>query len=307
MISIVIPAYDRVDLLRLTLNSIKQQKDVEFEIIVIDDNSLGNDIYETCKEFSVIYYKNKNNYGAQVSRNKGVELSKYEYIAFVDSDDLWESENKLYEQYRVIKDEPNVSIIFTALKYIDISGNLIKESINSLDNGKLNTNFSSVILKKDIIGTYSSVMIRKKQFIEAGMCNINLPARQDWDLWIRLSKLGNAHVINNCFTLYRIHDNQISSGINKKLEGFSQLLSYHKKYFFNKKAISAFHFHLFKLILLQKISKIKSDGYNEVLKENNTAATIISFLVLILIYTPLINKFLINKLSGTYLFKGLVK
>ena len=139
-------------------------------------------------------------------------------------------------------------------------------------------------------------MIRKKQFIEAGMCNINLPARQDWDLWIRLSKLGNAHVINNCFTLYRIHDNQISSGVNRKLEGFSQLLSYHKKYFFNKKAISAFHFHLFKLILLQKISKIKSDRYNEVLKENNTAAKIISFLVLILIYTPLINKFLINKL-----------
>jgi glycosyltransferase involved in cell wall biosynthesis len=307
MISIVIPAFDRVDLLRLTLNSIKQQKGVEFEIIVVDDNSLGNDIYETCKEFSVIYYKNKNNYGAQVSRNKGVELSKYEYIAFVDSDDLWESENKLHEQYKIIKDQLNVSIIFTALKYIDIDGDLIKESVNSLDNGKLNSNFSSLILKKDIIGTYSSVMIRKKQFIEAGKCNINLPARQDWDLWIRLSKLGNAHLVSSCFTLYRIHDDQISSGVKRKIEGFSQLLAYHKKYFFYNKAIRSFYFNLFKLILLQKISKIKSDRYDELLKENNSAAKIISLLVIILIHTPWINKLLINKLSGTYLFKGLVK
>lgn len=305
MISIVIPAYDRADLLELTLESIVKQEGIEYEIIVIDDNSNTNDIFNICKKFNTIYHKNNKNLGAQVSRNKGVDLAKYNYIAFIDSDDLWENKNKLLEQLKILENHSNISIVFTSLKYIDINGNQLERKNIKLDNTLINKNFPHIILNKDVIGTYSSVMIRKNDFIECGKCNENLPARQDWDLWIRLSKIGNAHILDDIYTLYRIHDNQISSGINRKLDGFSQLLINHKKFFFDMNSKSIFYFHLSKLILLKKISKIESKNYNIVYKENRFIANIISILINILIYFPMSKNLLTKKLSSTYLFKGL--
>lgn len=305
MISIIIPAYDRVDLLRKTLESISKQIKINYEIIVIDDNSISNEIFNVCNEFDTKYYKNETNLGAQVSRNKGVELAKFEYISFIDSDDLWESEDKLLEQYKILKENNNISIVFTSLKYIDINGNNIEKDIQNLSNQDLNNNFSQMILKKDIIGTYSSVMIRKIDFLKCGKCNVNLPARQDWDLWIRLSKIGNAHLLNNIYTLYRIHDNQISSGIKRKLDGFSQLLLNHKNYFFNQDLKITFYSHLFKLILLKKFSKIESEYFILTHNNNKFISILFSNFIDLLINIPITRKLIIKKLSNTYLFKGL--
>lgn len=307
MVSIIIPAYDRVDLLKLTLESVLKQTEIVYEIIVIDDNSMSNEILEVCDAYNVTYLKNDTNSGAQVSRNKGVEKAKYNYIAFLDSDDLWEFPNKLKDQYQILKNNNDICLVFTSLKYIDINGNLIDKNISKLNNDDLDTNFANTILKKDIIGTYSSVMIRKKDFIKAGKCNINLVARQDWDLWIRLSKIGNAQIISDAFTLYRIHDNQISSGVNRKIDGFSQLLIDHKKYFFEKKLKHIYYYHLSKLILLQKVSKIESRNFNLLYKDNKLPSNIILTFIKIIMMIPFTKNILINKLSSTYLFKGLFK
>lgn len=307
MISIIIPAYDRADLLKLTLESIFKQEKIHYEVIVIDDNSNTDEIFNICKNFKVRYYKNENNSGAQVSRNKGVELSEFDYIAFLDSDDLWDNTNKLFEQYKILKSNNNISVVFTSLKYIDINGNNIKKDTQNLSNYDLNNKFPQIILKKDIIGTYSSVMIRKKDFIKCGKCNVNLPARQDWDLWIRLSKIGNAYLLSDIYTLYRIHDNQISSGIKRKLDGFSQLLLNHKNYFFNKNSRITFYFHLFKLILLERLSKIESAYFLSTYNDNKFVSIIFTYLINIFISFSFTRNLLIKKLSTTYLFKGLFK
>lgn len=304
-VSIVIPAYDRADLLELTLKSIIKQKGIKYEIIVINDNSNTDDIFNICKKFNTVYHKNERNLGAQVSRNKGVDLAKYNYIAFIDSDDLWESDDKLLEQVQILKNQPKISIVFTSLKYIDINGKQFEKNITQVDNNLINKKFANIILAKDIIGTYSSVMVRKEDFIKCGKCNENLPARQDWDLWIRLSKIGNAFILDNIFTLYRIHDNQISSGINRKLDGFSQLLINHKEFFFNMNLRSTYYYHLSKLILLKKISRIESKNYDIVYERNKFMANIISIIIHVLIYIPVTKNLLTKKLSSTYLFKGL--
>lgn len=305
MISIIIPAYDRADLLDETLYSISKQKNIDFEIIVVDDNSSNKEIYNICSKHNVKYYKNDVNSGAQVSRNKGVEVASFNYIAFIDSDDKWETETKLFNQYKILKENLNISVVFTALKYIDIKSKIFNISNLKISNNQLNNNFDKIILNKDIIGTYSSVMIRKKDFLESGKCNIDLPARQDWDLWIRLSKFGNAHCLMDEYTLYRIHDNQISSGVGRKIDGFAQLLINHKKYFFERNSKITFYYHLFKLILLQKFSGVLSEKFNKVCNENSIFFKISSFFLNIILAIPFIKNHFIKKLKTTYLFKGI--
>lgn len=307
MISIIIPAYDRADLLDETLTSILKQQKINYEIIVIDDNSTNNEIYNTCLKHNVQYYKNEKNSGAQVSRNKGVGLSKYDYIAFIDSDDKWETETKLYNQFNVLKNNLNISIVFTALKYIDIDSKIFDSSSLSFSNEELNNNFDKIILDKDIIGTYSSVMIRKKDFIECGQCNVNLPARQDWDLWIRLSKIGNAHCLFDDYTLYRIHDNQISSGAKRKLDGFSFLLLDHKDYFYEKNKVFTFNIHLFKVILLKIFSNDNSKFYDLLREANINKVKFFEYIILFILKMPYFKKILIQKIQKTYLFKGLFR
>lgn len=305
MISIVIPAYDRADLLDITLNSVTKQTGIKYEIIVVDDNSSFNDIYDVCKKYNVIYYKNTHNSGAQISRNKGVELASFEYIAFIDSDDLWETKDKLLNQYKVLKNNSNISIVFTALKYIDIKGKVFNISNLKFFNSELHNDFDKIILNKDIIGTYSSVMIRKKDFIECGKCNISLPARQDWDLWIRLSKLGNAHCLMNDYTLYRIHDNQISSGAKRKLDGFSFLLLDHQDYFYKKDKKGIFYVHIFKVILLKIFSKENSIYYDQLKVNNLSVFKKLEFIINLINKVPFFRNILIKKIKKNYLFKGL--
>ena len=306
MISIIIPVHNRADLLELTLTSIKRQLGIAYEIIVIDDNSSDIDIENITLQKGAIYLKNETNLGAQKSRNKGVMYSKYDYIAFLDSDDLWFDTSKLLKQYEVLTFHQDISIVYTSLEYIDANEQLISRQSTTPD--IIHNNFIKTILKKDIIGTYSSVMIRKSDFINAGMCNTNLPARQDWDLWIRLSILGNAYKLGYCFTQYRIHENQISSAHEKKIDGFAQLLLNHKNLFKRHKIILTFHKHLLKLILLSTIQNSTSINYQNLMKQEFPFSALyigIAKFVKFLLTLPIAGWPIKKLLASTYLFKGL--
>lgn len=91
MISIVIPLYNKAHTIVKTLDSVLVQNFNEFEIVIIDDGSTDNGI-ETIKKYTsdkrIIYYSQPNQ-GVSAARNKGIELSKFEHIAFLDGDDEW--------------------------------------------------------------------------------------------------------------------------------------------------------------------------------------------------------------------------
>lgn len=306
MVSIVIPAYNRADLLEKTLESVQKQKNIIFEVLVIDDNSNDSMIEEISRKYNVGYFKNKKNLGAQESRNLGVLEAKYDYISFLDSDDIWLSDNKLQKQYEVLKKHDDLSIVFTRLQFIDEEGNIL--STQEKVRNYYYHDFSTDILKKDMIGTYSSVMVRKDDFIQCGMCNIDLPARQDWDLWIRLSTYGKAYIINDVLVQYRMHPNQISANVGKKIDGFSSLLLLHEKRFIKNNQLFQYYKHLFKIMLLAHFANIENDKLDKLKDKNKKVSFFIKQLILILTFLlplPIIGKTIKNKLSKTYLFKGI--
>lgn len=303
MVSVIIPAYNRVDLLEIAICSVIKQE-IKFEIIIIDDFSDDNKIENLANKYSCSYYKNSKSFGAQASRNKGVSVAKYEYIAFLDSDDIWNGTTKLSRQVDVLKSNSNVSLVYTSIQKIDINGAYLSSDVYS-DSGYVNS-FLKKILHKDTVGTFSTVLIRKKDFIDVGMCDDVLPARQDWDLWIRLSTIGNAFRVVSELVEYRVHSNQISSSTNNKLTGYSLLLEKHQSKFAQFKL--AYLKNVFKLFLLSHITKttIKNKRVLKIVSPVFISMIDFSTLLISKIYLNRSINFLIpSKVKNSYLLKGL--
>ena len=120
-ISIVITYYKKRSFIYKTLKTIKKQTYKNYELIfVYDDNDLTDFKYikkliSNFKNYKIIV--NKKNYGVSYSRNIGIKFAKGSYVAFMDSDDIWESK-KLSTQLKIMR-EAKVDISYTSYKVID--------------------------------------------------------------------------------------------------------------------------------------------------------------------------------------------
>ena len=130
-VSIVIPTYNRGSLLVRLLESIRLQTYKNYEIIIIDDNSLNkekyNEIIENYKSIfeELIYVRNNKNMGAPYSRNRGIKLAKFDLIALVDDDEEW-LPDKLQKQVEVFdSSSKKVGIVYTWANVVDNSGRII--------------------------------------------------------------------------------------------------------------------------------------------------------------------------------------
>ena len=155
LVSIIIPYYKKKDYIKKTINSILKQTYKKFEIIIINDEpgELSKNILSFLKkkDSRIKIINNKKNIGAGKSRNKGINIAKGKYIAFIDSDDLWKK-NKLLKQIEFMR-KKNIEISHTSYEIID--DDLVtrgtrqaklmnyKELIKSCDIG-----LSTVIIKK---------------------------------------------------------------------------------------------------------------------------------------------------------------
>lgn len=153
-VSVIIPAYNCAGYISKAIDSVLNQ-DVELEIIVIDDNSTDNldEVMEKYRDNPALFYvKNSKNLGVAESRNKGVNLAKGNYIAFLDADDYWEKD-KLKKQLNALA-KTGAVICCTAREMVRPNGELtgrtipIKEKLTYRELLKHNSiNCSSVLLE----------------------------------------------------------------------------------------------------------------------------------------------------------------
>jgi teichuronic acid biosynthesis glycosyltransferase TuaG len=211
-VTIVIPYKKNLDYLFSALTSIFQQSYRNFKISIIYDNEDKSDLHEIKKFFKnkvikkKISYKiivNKKSLGAGYARNVGIKTSKTKYIAFLDSDDLWDK-NKLKIQVNYM--EKN-NILFSHTSYHIINANnkiisfrpaktkiLFKDLITSCDIG-----LSTVILK-------SSLLSKNKIFFP------KIKTKEDYVLWLRIVKEINIiKGLNKKLTYYRKTKGSLSS------------------------------------------------------------------------------------------------
>lgn len=97
MFSIIIPLYNKADYIAETLKSVLNQTYCDYEVIVVNDSSTDNSL-EVASSFQDerIHIYTKENEGVSAARNYGIMHAKYDYIAFLDADDIWESDYLAY-------------------------------------------------------------------------------------------------------------------------------------------------------------------------------------------------------------------
>lgn len=198
-VTVIIPAYNAEKFIEQTIDSVLAQTFRDFEIIVINDGS-NDKTAEIVNSygFSVRCIQTTNG-GVSRARNLGINNALGEYIAFLDSDDLWEP-TKLEKQVALLDENPHIGLCFTALERVDQNLKLIgkTEAHNYPDFCEALLLYSCVVT-----GSCSSVMLRTKIARQAGGFDTRFTNYEDWEYWLQLSLITEFAPISEYLVKYR--------------------------------------------------------------------------------------------------------
>ena len=180
-VSVVIPVYNRPDLLQRAVSSVSLQSFAPFEILVVDDGSspvieILNDLHS----IPVRILRNEQNQGVSAARNLGIREANGEWIALLDSDDEW-MEDKLQKQVHHIEQHKGLHAIHTREKWIRNGNEVIPPAYLN----KSPENLWERSLQHCLICP-SSVLLHKSIFEAIGLFNENLAVCEDYEFWLRL-------------------------------------------------------------------------------------------------------------------------
>lgn len=225
MLSILVPLYNAEAFIAQTLQSILDQTFQEWEVIVLDDCSTDKS-YEVAKEFSkkderFKVLKNEKNLGMMGNWNAGIDFCKREFFVKLDADDIWEN-TFLEKSMNILKNNPNVGIIFTKYINIDAKSNKIQNSEISLPDFAQNKAFNTIDLVKSgeekmlsysILRQGLSVM-KREIFDKIGKYRFLLTpqtqASTDTEFYFRIGCHYDIFCIDETLYLYRVHEKSIS-------------------------------------------------------------------------------------------------
>lgn len=226
-VSVIIPTYNRAHMVGRAIQSVLNQTYQDFELIVVDDGSTDN-TDEVVKGFDnerPRYIRYKENKGAQVARNTGLKAARGEYIALLDSDDEWLPE-KLEKQINKFKSvSNNVGLIYCGKTNINKKTGEILNEIVPTERGDV---FKNLINHNFTAG--STPLIKKLCFIKAGYFDTELPAFQDYDLWLRISMHYKFNFVAENLVKVCFHTTQITANVERRLQGAIIIFSKYQKY-----------------------------------------------------------------------------
>jgi glycosyltransferase involved in cell wall biosynthesis len=204
-VSIITAAYNHVRFVRQSLESAQSQTYRDFEHIVVDDGSSDGtaDILQSFE--GRINYIRQENRGAHAAINRGIRASSGEYIALLDSDDVW-LPNKLERQIQRLDESPEAGLVYSQAHVIDPTGNPKNngEPIGRPISAPLRT--YEELLRDNYIPALTAVF-RRSCVEEVGYFNESLKAMADWDLWIRIAAKWLVVFVPEVLAHYRDHGN----------------------------------------------------------------------------------------------------
>lgn len=187
LISVIIPSYNRADILPRAISSVLEQTYSNFELIIVDDASTDTTeaVISNIKDERIKYIKHEKNSNGSVARNTGIKNASGEYIAFLDSDDEWHKD-KLLEQFNFFKSyNEEKTVCYTAM-YED---NGLNVKVRPGRGKREDEAFADyVFCNRGLIQT-STLMIHKS-ILEKVQFNPKLRRHQDWDLCLQLERNG---------------------------------------------------------------------------------------------------------------------
>jgi len=234
LVSVIMPTYNHARFIGEAIDSVLNQTYKNLELIIIDNYSEDSTekIVASYKDDRIVYLKFRNNGIIAASRNHGIRHSHGDYIAFLDSDDIWLSE-KLGKGIRVLESSKDTGMVYT--RFLTIEGNTVSERVlpkkGKYENGYI---FKSLYVRPFI--ACSSVIIKKSIVNHVGLFDTSreLIAVEDADLWLRIALKYKIKCTDKLpFLLYRIQTQGISHGHVQKLRRSLKLKRRYKKFVSN--------------------------------------------------------------------------
>ena len=180
-VSVIIPTFNRKSFLLNAIDSILAQTYTNIELIIIDDGSSDKTISKLKKYMSKIIVYRQNNKGVSAARNKGIQLSKYDWVAFLDSDDTW-NPKKIEKQKNYLIKNPKYKICHTDEIWIRNGIRVNPHNKHKKHGGYIFDKCLDMCLISP-----SSVIIHKSIFKEVGLFEKNMFVCEDYDMWLRIS------------------------------------------------------------------------------------------------------------------------
>ncbi len=226
IISVVIPTYNRADMIGSAIESVQRQTFEDWELIIVDDASTdhtGDAIQKYLAGDSRIRcLRQATNRGGNAARNRGITESVGRFVAFLDDDDTWKPE-KLHLQNRYFTARPGVGLVYCGFRYVDFNSKRAIREIKPLHQG----NVLNAILRNNILGS-PTPLIKRECFEQAGLFDEDFTSCQDWDMWIRVARIAPFGYIDDALADVSIHGSQISGNLESKIDSREKLLNkYH--------------------------------------------------------------------------------
>ncbi len=207
MVSVIIPTFNRAEKVVRAISSVLDQTFTDFELIVVDDGSIDG-TERTVGQFvdRIKYIPHPTNLGVSAARNIGIKNSRAPFIAFLDSDDHWLPE-KLEIQLKFFNTNTDALVCQTEEIWIRNGLRVNPRKKHQKPSGDI----FEPSLKLCLVSP-SAVMLRRSLFEEVGLFDENLPACEDYDLWLRIACRHPVYLIREPLIIKEGgHSDQLSS------------------------------------------------------------------------------------------------
>ena len=222
-VSVVVPTRDRRDRLRLALISVLRQREVDIEVVVVDDASTDGtaDMVSGLADRRLRVVRQTSPGGVSAARNRGIAEASGRWVAFLDDDDLWEPQ-KLALQLEAAT-RSSRTWVYTG-------------DVNVDDDLRVLSAFAPPTPEQvmDRLHRYnpvpsgaSNVLVRADALAEAGPFDPGLKRTEDWDMWIRVARTGPPAFVPRPLVAYRFHAANIAAETSAIVEEADQLAARH--------------------------------------------------------------------------------
>lgn len=229
MIGVIIPVYNGQRFLRATLESVVRQTCADWTLVVVDDGSTDGSaaiVEEYAQADARVRLVRQANAGVSVARNRGFEETAptAEFVAFLDADDVWEPD-ALEFLLAAARSSPSAPAVYGLARAIQADGQAVKgdalerhqrERFGVTPRGLAAwppthpTDFA-VEVYRDVITTLGTVLFRRDSLLRSGLFDPELRCWEDWDLYLRMCRIGAFEFKDRLVLSKRSHDLNLSS------------------------------------------------------------------------------------------------
>jgi len=240
IVSVIVPTYNRANLLPRCIRSILAQTYKNFELLIVDDGSTDNtsDVVASFSDPRIRYLPQEKNRGAAYARNIGIQAARGVFISTQGSDDEWFPENltKKIECFRNLPE--TVGVVYSRFYKIHKGGERVLWPPAYIK--KREGNLFSEFLHGNFI-TDQAALVRKCVYDKVGLYDASLPGMQEWDMWFRISKIYEFKFISEPLLVTYYTEGSITAHSEWRLQGREIIFRKHIEDFRKYPKIFALH------------------------------------------------------------------